>query len=189
MSTVFDSQTEPIVGSDMLFEVVDGEIVEKQVGAYEIWIAQDIYDRLSPYVREKQLGRAVHEMIFDFAVVRRQRRPDLAFVSFERWPKGKVVPSTPAWEVVPDLAGEVVSPTHTMEEVVAKVREYFAAGVRLVWVVLPEVEKVYIYDSPDSIRVVNRTGELTGDPVIPGFRLPLAELFADESEADDATTA
>jgi Uma2 family endonuclease len=60
---------------------------------------------------------------------------------------------------------------------VDKIAEYFHAGVERVWVVLPSQEQVYVYDSPSSVRILTRTDELSGDPILPHFRLPLVELF------------
>jgi Uma2 family endonuclease len=65
---------------------------------------------------------------------------------------------------------------------VDKIAEYFHAGVERVWVVLPSQALVYVYDSPTNVRILTRTDELSGDPVLPHFRLPLVELF-DEAEA------
>ena len=186
MATVLDPQYEQQIDSEMLYEIVDGEIVEKQMGANEILIANLLFEYLAPFVRVNKLGCATHEMVFYLEPVDQHRRPDLAFVSAERWPVAKGRPKTPTWEIVPDLACEVVSPSNTMEEVVSKVREYFTAGVRLVWVVLPDDEQVYVYDSPESIKVVPKSGNLTAEPVIPGFRIPLVELFDDESDSHAA---
>jgi Uma2 family endonuclease len=58
-----------------------------------------------------------------------------------------------------------------------KVREYFTGGVRQVWHVYSNVEQVLIFDSPRSVRILSRTDELIGDPVVPGFRMQLADLF------------
>jgi Uma2 family endonuclease len=64
-----------------------------------------------------------------------------------------------------------------MFDVFDKVREYFAAGVQQVWHVLSNVEQVHVYTSPTAVRILTRADELTGDPVVPGFRLPPADLF------------
>jgi Uma2 family endonuclease len=82
--------------------------------------------------------------------------------------------------VVPDLAIEVISPTNTAADVLVKVRDYFRAGVRRVWVIYPVEGEVYAYESPTVIRVLQRGDELDGEDVLPGFRLPLATLFEDE---------
>jgi len=68
-------------------------------------------------------------MLFDFGPGLSQRRPDVAYVSYDRWPRQRRVPRTQAWAVVPELVVEVISPSNTFEEVVNKVREYFRASV------------------------------------------------------------
>jgi Uma2 family endonuclease len=190
MATVFDPQTEPIVDSDMLYEVVDGEIVEKQpMGAYEELFGLTLYDQISAYAAPRSLGRAAHEVLFNLAPLNASRRPDVAFVSKDRWTPGAINLKTPSWNVVPNLAVEIVSPTNRMNEVVGKVHEYFSAGVVSVWVILPEYDQVHVYDSPHSNRILTRDDELTGEPVLPGFRLPLRDWFGELENADagDAT--
>ncbi|WP_435009421.1 Uma2 family endonuclease [Tundrisphaera lichenicola] len=91
-------------------------------------------------------------------------------------------PSVNAWDVVPDLAVEVVSPTNHAEEIPTKVREYFEAGVRRVWVLHLHESLVYEYDSPRAIRVLDRQDTLEGGVVLPGFRLALADLFEGPEE-------
>ncbi len=93
------------------------------------------------------------------------------------------MPTAAAWQVSPNLALEVVSPTTLAVEVLRKVRDYFCTGTERVWVVYPDEEQVYVYSSPTSLRVLDLTGELNGEGVLPGFRLPLAELFADGQPA------
>lgn len=172
---------------DRLYEVVDGQIVElAPMGAYEVWIATILVARLETFVRQQQLGRAVQEMLFDLtAATGRKRRPDVAFVSFDRWPRQRRLPRSEAWEVVPNLAVEVVSQTNSVEDIVDKVAEYFRAGVERVWVILPSQEQVYAYESPTSVRILTRTDELRGEPILPQFRLPLAELFEEVAESEE----
>ena len=63
-----------------------------------------------------------------------------------------------------------------VDEVMEKVEEYFRAGIPSVWLILPLQERVYAYTSPTAVRILSRGDDLT-DPVLPGFRLPLADLF------------
>ena len=122
-------------------------------------------------------------MLFDFtATLKRKRRPDAAFVSFDRWPQQRRIPRTEAWEVVPNLAVEVVSPSDTIKHVMEKVAEYFQVGVECVWVILPSQEHIYVYESSTSVHILSRTDILRGEPVLPQFQLPVAELF-DDTEA------
>ena len=85
-----------------------------------------------------------------------KRRPDLAFVSAARWPKGRLVASTEAWHLVPDLAVEVISDSNGANEIVLKIEEYFKAGTREVWIIYPCVRKVYVYSTSASVRIERR---------------------------------
>ncbi|HEV3258825.1 MAG TPA: Uma2 family endonuclease [Gemmataceae bacterium] len=164
---------------DLLYEVVNGERVElPPMGIYEASIACLLDQHLGPFAAAQQLGRVGVEYLFRLnPAARLQRRPDLAFVSYQRWPKNRPIPRTDAWDVVPDLATEVVSKTNLAEEIILRVQEYFQAGVQLVWVIYPVVRQVYVYESPTRIRVLVSTEELDGGTLLPGFRLPLSTLF------------
>jgi Uma2 family endonuclease len=172
---------------DVLYEVVDDRVVElAPMGAYEVRLATLLAARIETFAQQHQLGRAVQERLFDLTVATgRKRRPDVAFVSFDRWPLRRCIPRTEAWDVVPNLAVEVVSRIDSFDNIVDKVAEYFHAGVERVLVVLPSQEQVYIYDSPTSVRILTRTDELSGDPILPHFRLPLVELFEDGEAGEE----
>jgi Uma2 family endonuclease len=161
-----------------LYEVIDGRIVEKAVGAYENWLALVSGARLDRFTEQHAIGRAVMEMIFDFRPqVDRERRPGVAFVSFERWPRDGRIPRTRSWAVVPELAIEIVSRTNTADEVAEKLEEYFQVGVRLVWVVYPVRMRIYAYTSPSQVRVLGPDDVLDGNDVLPGLSISLRELF------------
>jgi Uma2 family endonuclease len=183
MATVAPERPEILSEPDGLYEVIDGRIVEKPMGAYECWLAGEIFDLINRYVKDKSLGRAVPEMMFDFRpTVDRERRPDVAFVSFERWARNRQVPQTRSWAVVPDLAIEIVSPTNTADEVAGKLDEYFRVGVRSVWVVYPRQFKLYAYSSRKDVRVLALGDELDGGDVLPGFRVRLDAIFGQAEE-------
>src|SRR3954471_21033560 len=89
---------------DGLYEVVDGRVVEKVMGAYEVDIANLLDDLLTEFARPPGLGRSHVEMLFLIdAASGLKRRPDVAFVSRERWPFGRRAPRQEAWDIVPDL--------------------------------------------------------------------------------------
>jgi Uma2 family endonuclease len=168
---------------DMLYEVVDGQIVEKTLGTRAANIATLLTGLLVPFVRAHRLGRVMTESLFRLdPAAKLERRPDVAFVSNERWPWNRRVPDEAAWSIVPDLTIEIVSPSNTANEVQGKVQEYFRAGARQVWVVYPKTFQIYIYDAPNQIRVLGRGDELDGGALLPGFRLAVATLFEDEAE-------
>lgn len=164
---------------DSLYEIVNGQRVELPPMSIDaVLIASVLTQLLGPFARDNQLGRVVSEMLFDFGREEvPRRRPDVAFVSYQRSAKNRRVPSTAAWAVVPELAVEVISPTDLVAELFLKIREYFQAGVQLVWVVFPSEEQVYVYESPTQVHILTRSAELDGGKVLPDFRLPLSALF------------
>ncbi len=108
-----------------LYEVVDGRVAEKPaMGAYETWFTVQLHTHLVLANANPQLGVFAAEPLL---MLNREanlcRRPDLAFISFDRWPLDREVGDEPAWDVVPDLAIEVVSPTNLAEEVARKALE------------------------------------------------------------------
>jgi Uma2 family endonuclease len=173
---------------DRFYEIVRGERVEKRpMGMLQAWVASTLLAILDNFVRSHRLGKVISESLFVLdPATDLQRRPDLAFVSRQR--VRKPVQSA-AWGVVPDLAVEVISPTNRAPEVLEKIDEYFAAGVRLVWVVYCQPRQVYVYGSPVTIQVLTPQDTLDGDAVIPGFTLPVAKLFEDLDEAEETSSA
>src|SRR5205814_1449288 len=121
---------------DTLYEVVNGQRVElPSMGIYASWITGQLDRRLGFFVDEHRLGTVVPEALFILDTEHNlRRRPDLAFVSAERWPLDRLIPETGDWEVVPDLAVEVISPNDLFEDVLGKMHEYFDKGVRQVWI-------------------------------------------------------
>jgi Uma2 family endonuclease len=101
--------------------------------------------------------------------------PDVAFVRRERLPgKGQ---RRGFWTLVPDLVVEVMSPSDSAHYVAEKVEEYLEAGVPLVWVLNPRRETVTAY-GPGSVARILRVGDvLDGGDVLPGFTLPVANIF------------
>lgn len=124
------------VPDDGLYERVDGKLVEKKVGAQQVEIASVLAQFMGSFAWSRRLGRVLVEMVFRIDVAKNlQRRPDVAFVSDARWPFRKRVPDVPVWEMVPDLAIEVNSPTNSADEILGTRLEYFRAGVQQVWVI------------------------------------------------------
>ncbi len=167
-------------GEEALYEIIDGQRVElPPMSAYASRVASRLGSGLNRFAGEHDLGEAVTEVLFRLPLeTSRNRRPDVAFVSYQRWPKDRPQPiSDNAWDVVPDLGVEVISPNDLAEEVMQKLQEYFQAGVRLVWVVYPAQRVVYVYESFTRVSIRVGTEELDGGEVLPGFRLSLAKLF------------
>ena len=162
------------------FEVVDGRLTEwPNKGAHGEVVRSVLLMHLGVFVRRQGLGRALGPARYRINP-RLERRPDVSYLSTERWPLSRRIPNDPDWPVLPDLAAEVVGWEDPAWDVIAKVREYFDAGVRAVWLVYPHVEVVHVYHAWDRVEVGTRAGTLDGGAVVPGFRLPLVELFEGE---------
>jgi Uma2 family endonuclease len=161
------------------YEIVDGVLVELPPMSVDSQVlASRLARHLGNYGAAQNIGEACTEVLFKLPLKKdRNRKPDVAFVSYAKWPKDHPLPDTNAWDVLPDLCAEVVSPNDTGDEIETKVDEYLRAGVPLVWVVYPRQERVYVYESASQVRRLTRADTLVGGPVLPGFTLPLAELF------------
>jgi Uma2 family endonuclease len=169
---------------EQLYEIVDGQRIEISSMSYHAGlVATELCLDLGVHVREQtpRPGHLAIETIFRIPVKRdpaRKRRPDIAFVSSERWPIDRPTSlREEAWDVVPDLTVEVISPTDPAEALLEKVREYFQAGVRLVWLVYPSHRCIHVFEAWNRIRVVTESDALDGSDVLPGFRLALSRLF------------
>jgi Uma2 family endonuclease len=160
------------------YEVIDGIRVEREpMGAFETVLASWLCHLLNSFAGGRKLGLAVNETLFVLNASRNlQRRPDVAFVFYTRWP-APIVAREAAWNVVPDLAVEIVSPINLAEEIDSKVTDYFQSGVRLVWVFYPDTGRVYVYQSPTQVSILERTDTLDGGEVLPGFQLPIVQLY------------
>ncbi|HMF38325.1 MAG TPA: Uma2 family endonuclease, partial [Isosphaeraceae bacterium] len=110
--------------------------------------------------------------------------PEAAFVSIERWPLRRRVPRTEAWEIVPDLAVEILSLTNTAEQVAEKIEDYFRSGVRQVWIVYPGTSKIYLYNTPTGVRILQVGDDLDGGSVLGGFQVALDMAFRALSKYD-----
>jgi Uma2 family endonuclease len=171
---------------DRLCELVDGILVEKTVGAYESYLALLIAQFLGSFARENRLGiimGADGMMRLSPGLV---RIPDVSFISWDRLP-GRKVPRTPMANLAPDLAIEVISKGNTPQEMEGKLAEYFSTGVREVWYVYPNPREVHVYKTRQQCTVLAEAQTLGGGEVLPGFQLPLRELFAEPGEAETAS--
>lgn len=162
---------------DRLFEVVNGRRVEKTMGLVQTTIAGILYRAIANYCDERNIGHAVVESMFTIPGSANDRKPDIAVVSYEKWPKDRPIPDANAWAVAPDLVVEVISPTDRAFDVFEKMEEYFAGGVRQVWQIYSNVGMVLIFSSPNVVSAVSRNDELAGSPILPGFKLPVTRLF------------
>jgi Uma2 family endonuclease len=160
-----------------LYELVDGILVEKVMGLKESALAADLIGYLGPHARQHDFGIVAGAGGALRLMPRLVRIPDVSFIAWQQLPE-KVYPSEPIPDLYPDLAVEVLSEGNTAEEMERKLKEYFLAGTRLVWLIDPDARTVEVYTSPDEATTLTEADTLTGGDVLPGFALPLKQLFA-----------
>lgn len=178
------SAIEPIAEPQLpdRYEVVNGEIVEREpMSWYAAEVANRIRDRLAQYGLSTGIGRPRNDMLFRLPLAEdrnRQREPDVAFITFERWPEARPLPlrGDPT-DVVPELLVEVASPSDKADDLFTKAAEYLEAGGRVVWVVIPSVRQAFIFEPDADPRAVRERGELDGGAAFPDLRIPMAGLF------------
>jgi Uma2 family endonuclease len=160
-----------------LYELVDGVLVEKVMGLMESALGIEIGTRVANCVNQSDLGIVAGADGTLEIMPRLVRIPDVSFISWNQLPK-REYPAEPIPMLYPDLAVEVPSEANTAEEMRRKVREYFFAGTRLVWLVDPDTRTVRVYTAPEEPTVLTEADTLDGGEVLPGFSLSLKQLFA-----------
>lgn len=160
-----------------LSELVDGVLVEKAMGIKASVLGAVLAGFIGTFIDKDGLGVVLGAdgMIRTFPD--QVRIPDVSFISWDRYP-GDEVPDEGISSFMPNLAVEVLSPGNTKAEMDRKLRDYFLAGVELVWMIDPEMQSAKSYTSPEDVKRIGKTGYLDGGKVLPGFRLSLKELFA-----------
>ena len=161
------------------YELIEGELIRMSPAGFEHGVVtQNLSELLSSFVRDKELG-VVTTAETGFLISRDPdtvRAPNIAFVSKDQLERVGLPESY--FPEAPALVVEVVSPDDTAEKVDSKVRDWIRAGCRLAWVVYPRGRSVTVCRALDDIHVLSEEGNLEGNGLVPGFRCPLADIFA-----------
>ncbi|MBC7809572.1 MAG: Uma2 family endonuclease [Burkholderiales bacterium] len=158
---------------DRLFELIDGELVEKMPTREHGIIAADFATDINIYLRQNPIGRvaveARHRPIGD---EHNDRLPDVSVVL----DINKPVEREGAALYMPDLAVEIKSPNDSLKKMRAKTRYYLANGTRIVWLALPDQRVIEVYTLDDEY-VVGEGEFLNGGDVLPNFTLAVSSVF------------
>jgi Uma2 family endonuclease len=157
-------------------ELVQGRLVrEPMPGEMHGWVTTKLAHRLHDFVERNKLGRVLTNVgVITYRSPDNVRGPDLAFISNARI---SASPGLSLMSVVPDLCVEILSPSNRAGRMQQKVLEYLATGARMVWVIDPMHRTAAVYRSRSDIRLLTQEDILEGDDVLPGFTLPLVDLF------------
>jgi len=159
-----------------LFELVDGTLVEKAMGWQESLLTGILLQWLNNYLDQHRIGVATGPdglmRLFGDTV----RGPDVAFVAWSRMPGGRI-PEEPVPDLVPNFVIEVISAGNTYGEMSRKRREYFHAGVELLWMVDHRSRTVTVFRTTQDAIVVSEGQNLDAGNVLPGWQINIGDLF------------
>lgn len=166
---------------DKRFELIEGDIVEMvPPGLLHGRLAARVARYLDAFVEENDLGAVTSESGYQPPDSRSTvLGPDVAFIHAERLEQ----PTSERWvPVMPDLAVEIISPSNTMAQIRRKSEIYLQNGTQLVWIVIPDKQGVEVCrlnaNGDIQSEFIGAEGSITGEPVLPGFRLELSALFS-----------
>jgi Uma2 family endonuclease len=161
---------------DSLFELVDGTVVDTAVGFQESLVTGQMSFSIISYLHGYDRGICVGGNCLIRFAPGLVRCPSVAFLSWDKFPNHQI-PNDPITDIVPDLIAETLRDGNTPAEMTRKVGEYFEAGVRLVWLIDPNTRSARIYSASDRCVLIGVDQSLDGRDVLPGFSVPLADLF------------
>jgi Uma2 family endonuclease len=164
-------------GAARHIELVKGVPIQMTpTGTAHMIVAAWLTHLLTAYADARDLGVVTASeggfvLSHDPAIV---RAPDVGFIAKTRL-------TTPTserfFDGAPDFAVEVVSPGDTATDIHDKVMEFLHAGTRLIWVVYPRSKTVMVYTPDAEAHIFDANGQLDGGEVLPGFTLPVRDVF------------
>lgn len=170
---------------ELEYEIVNGKPEVKEMASLRHGATiMRLGARLQTHVETKELG-SIYSPDTTFMIGQNQRLPDLAFLSNERMPEEDQLDGIAP--IAPDLAIEVISPNDVLEKVTSKIEDYFAAGVRQVWLVSLRSHTVSVYDSPTKVTILTENEDLTSEAILPGFRCRIADIFGKKRDVQTQT--
>jgi Uma2 family endonuclease len=161
---------------DKRYELDEGELIEMTRPAYKHnRVLQKLLVKLVRYLEENPIGEAlISENLYALSPSTR-RSPDVAVILGDHRAElrdAKVI------HVIPDIAAEVLSPSETPRTIHRKLKQYFAAGVKEVWLVDPEDQTVEIWTGPTLPETEFTGTDSITSALLPEFTLALPELFS-----------
>ena len=154
------------------YEWKDGQVEKEEfMKASERYIIDNITTKFNLLADYQQGNRIMGEVDCYFSTLLAYRRPDAAYLTQDQISHPEESAEAPA------LVIEVSSPSNLDEQNIAKMLEYFEAGVKLVWYIYPHVKQVWVYTAPKEVTICHQGDVCHAEPVIPGFSINVSDIF------------
>src|SRR5437867_9872472 len=160
------------------YELIDGGLVMTPAGFEHEIIGARLVEILGQFVRRHRLGFVLGSSLGVRLETGDLLSPDVSFIDAKMMPELKRAPKGFP-HFAPDLAVEILSPHDSKKTLQRKVGKYFHAGTRLVWIINPGDRTVEVHRSVASRHLLHSGDCLDGEDVIPGFTMPISDLFAE----------
>ncbi len=174
-----EAELQSLPDDGYIHEVVDGELVMSPKNNFQHeGICGRLFAALYIFNRSYRLGVVRGSNAGFWMFNRNCRAPDISFIPKKRLDALGFKPSARKFfPGAPDLAVEVLSPNNTRAEIDARLRDFFASGTQMAWVIDPDGERVEVCYSLTNRKLLGTGADLEGEQLLPGFRFPIADLF------------
>jgi Uma2 family endonuclease len=161
-------------------ELINDELIMSPTGFRHEEIGAALLTAMRIHARRHQLGSVCGSSLGCWMVSENLLSPDISFIRRDRLPVTKAEGDR-FFRGAPDIVVEIQSPWDRESRLHEKAEDYFLSGARLLWVVDPEDKTIRVYRSPSAPSLLTENDVLDGEDVLPGFRLPLSELFGESN--------
>ncbi len=174
-----EEELQSLPDNGFMYEVVDGELVMSPKNKFDHEnICAALLTAMRTFVKAQKLGVVLGSSAGYWMFNRNCRAPDISFIPKERLLRLGFSPrSRKFFPGAPDLAVEVLSPSNTRAEIDARLRDFFASGTQITWIIDPDTESAEVCHSLTQRTLIGPGGELDGEHLLPGFHYPIADLF------------
>lgn len=160
-------------GHDGSYEFVRGRIIEKNEMKQEEYFIIKFLSRLFVQTTAFAQGDELTPEMDSYVDEVRKRRPDLGYFTL-----AQILATRSGVRQKTSFAIEILSDSETHKDVLEKIQDYFDGGAQLVWYIVPDAQRIYVYTSPDDIKVYKNADVISAAPLLPDFQFSVADLFA-----------
>lgn len=159
--------------TDYNYEFYYGKIIKKQPmkqNKLEIYqILLEFFMQTKAFLAKGLLYAEADTPIDDF----RKRIPDISFYTKEQVTEARKTGK----KAVTTFAIEILSDSESADHIETKIQDYFDAGVLTVWYIHPKTKKIYVYTSPNDVKIYHSDMIVNAQPALPDFEFPVSKLF------------